>query len=125
MDVHRHGPKLSFQSIAGLDIKDLAVTWDHLEPGDVVNLGALSGLRRLVFWAGPANSVEAVGRLRKLEYLNLVGGRSGWARLAGLARLPEAVLLGARLPDPPPPHRLARPRRPSLPRRPPHIPRGI
>jgi hypothetical protein len=99
MDVHRHGPKLSFQSIAGLDIRDLAVTWDTLEPGDVVNLGALSGLRRLVFWAGPANSVEAVGRLRDLEYLNLVGGRSGWARLAGLASLQEAVLWDARLPD--------------------------
>src|SRR5260370_17036683 len=99
MDVHRHGPKLSFQSIAGLDIKDLAVTWDNLEPGAVVTLGALSGLRRLVFWAGPANSVEAVGRLHSLEYLNLVGGRSGWARLAGLASLQEAVLWDARLPD--------------------------
>jgi hypothetical protein len=65
----------------------------------VVNFGALSGLRRLVFWAGPANSVEAVGRLRDLEYLNLVGGRSGWARLAGLASLQEAVLWDARLPD--------------------------
>jgi hypothetical protein len=99
MDVHRNGPKLSFQSIAGIDIRDLAVTWDSLEPGDVVNLGALSGLQRLVFWAGPANSVEAVGRLHNLEYLNLVGGRSGWARLAGLASLQEAVLWDARLPD--------------------------
>jgi hypothetical protein len=99
MDVHRHSPKLSFQSIAGTDIRDLAVTWDNLEPGDAVNLGALSGLRRLVFWAGPANSVEAVGRLRNLDYLNLVGGRSGWARLAGLPNLQEAVLWDARLPD--------------------------
>ncbi len=99
MDVHSRGPKLSFQSLAGLDIRDLAVRWDHLEPGDVVNLGAQSGLRRLVFWAGPANSVEAVGRLHNLEYLNLVGGRGGWARLAELARLEEAVLWEARLAD--------------------------
>ena len=99
MDVHPRGPKLSFHSIAGLDIKDLAVSWDHLEAGDVVNLGALSGLRRLVFSAGPANSVEAVGRLQNLEYLNLTGGRFGWARLADLGRLQEAVLWDARLPD--------------------------
>lgn len=99
MDVHHRGPKLELRSIAGLDIQDLAVTWDHLEPGDAVNLGALSGLRRLVFWAGPANPVDAVGGLHNLEYLNLVGGRGGWARLLGLARLQEAVLWDARLAD--------------------------
>ena len=45
MAVHPRGPKLSFQSIAGFDIKDLAVTWDHLEPGDeVLTTLHLSGL---------------------------------------------------------------------------------
>jgi hypothetical protein len=43
--------------------------------------------------------VETIGRLHNLEYLNLVGGRSGWARLVGLDRLQEAVLWDARLPD--------------------------
>lgn len=99
MDVHPRGPKLSFQSITGLDMRDLTVRWDHLEPGEAANLGALSGLRRLVYWAGPADSVEAIGRLQNLEYLNLVGGRSGWQRLAGLGRLKEAVLWEARLAD--------------------------
>lgn len=99
MDVHPRGPKLSFRSIAGLDIKELAVRWDHLEPSDMGNVDVLSGLRRLVFWAGPADSVEAIGRLHNLEYLNLDGGRSGWTRLAGLGHLQEAVLWDARFPD--------------------------
>ena len=99
MDVHPRGPKLSLESLARLGIEELAVRWDHLEPGEVGNLGVLSGLRRLVFWAGPADSVDAIGQLHQLEYLNLDGGRSGWARLAGLGRLQEAVLWDARLPD--------------------------
>lgn len=97
--VSHHGRRLSIDELRDLDIRDLAVRWDRLEPGEIDELGGLSGLRRLLLHAGPYDSVKSVGALRNLEYLLVEGGRSGWARLAPLDRLEEAVLWDARLPN--------------------------
>jgi hypothetical protein len=94
-----HTRKLMLSSLAGLGIRELAVVWDRLEPGAVQELGAFSELHRLALRAGPGNTVEWVSRLRKLEYLWLDGGRSGWKHLTGLDRLEELVLWDARLSD--------------------------
>jgi hypothetical protein len=89
--------RLSLSSLRGSDLRDLAVTWNRIEPGDTGNVGSFSELRRLAWHAGPGDSVESVGRLHMLEYLFLEGGRSGWKRLGLLDRVEEAVLWDARL----------------------------
>jgi hypothetical protein len=95
-----HGQrKLSLSSLGGSDLRDLAITWNRIQPGDIGNVGSFSELRRLALHAGPGDSVESVGQLQMLEYLFLEGGRSGWARLALLGRVEEAVLWDARLTD--------------------------
>lgn len=94
-----HKRKLTLSALTGLGIRELAVVWDRLVPGEVRDLGAFTELRRLALRAGPGDTIEWVGRLRKLEYLWLDGGRSGWRRLTDLDRLEELVLWDAQLRD--------------------------
>lgn len=98
ISVHSQRP-LRVEALAGLELRDLGVTWERMARGEMQNLAALAGLRRLVVDAGPAESVADIGRLEHLTYLHLRGGRSGWARLAPLARLEEAYLFETGLPD--------------------------
>jgi hypothetical protein len=92
------GRRLSLAELESHDLRELAVEWLRIEPGDVEKLVMFEDLRRLFLHAGPKDSVKAVGTLRNLEYLFLQGGRSGWARLAPLERLEVVGILEATLP---------------------------
>ena len=97
--IGRQGRRLSIAELTGHDLRELAVEWLTIEPGDVERLGLFSGLRRLALDAGPRDSVKPVAGLRNLEYLFLRGGRNGWAHLGALDGLEEVAIFDARLPD--------------------------
>ena len=80
-------------------LQELAIGWSTSEPQRLTRLGEFVELRRLSLDAGPSTPLAGLANLKRLTYLHLNGGKSGWQKLAGLTELEEVHLLATGLRD--------------------------